>query len=86
MRNQPIEATPWESEAARRREVIEADFGSPHAHHRIDHVTRSQAIGPLRRIATWVATFARTNGQAAAGRVDLDAACQPGIHAVRPGS
>ena len=86
MRNQPIEATSWESEAARRREVIEADFGAPHAQHRIDHVTRPEAAGPLRRIATWVAAFARADGQAAAGRVDRDAACQPGIHAVIPGS
>ena len=29
MRNQPIEATAWEVEAARRREVVEADFGAP---------------------------------------------------------
>ena len=30
MRNKPIEVSPWEVEAARRREVIEADFGAPH--------------------------------------------------------
>ena len=28
MRNQPTD--PWEVEAARRREVIESDFGAPH--------------------------------------------------------
>jgi len=29
MRHQPFAATPWEVEAARRREVVEADFGAP---------------------------------------------------------
>jgi hypothetical protein len=87
MRNHPIEATSWESEAARRREVIESDFGAPHAHHQPDRGPRSEIEGgQLRRLATWFTTVVRRDGQVANGRVDHDPGCQPGMHAVRPGS
>ncbi len=89
MRNQPIEAAPWELEAARRREVIESDFGAPHAQHRADREHRSAAaaaVRPIRRLATWVAAFGRTDQPAPVTRIDHNAGCQPGVQAIRPGS
>lgn len=89
MRNHPIEAAPWELEAARRREVIQSDFGAPRAQHRID---RDETLRPgavashIRRLAGWVAALARADGPGPVARIDHESGCQPGVHAVRPGS
>ena len=87
MRHQPIEAAPWELEAARRREVIESDFGAPHAAYRMDHERRSSATaGTIRRLASWAAALAQGNGPAPAPRTDHAAACQQGARAIGPSS
>ena len=86
MRNQPIEATPWEVEAARRREVIAADFGAT-PESVADRRTRSvRWVGPVRRLAATVGALATAGSRVPVGRVDRSAGCQPGIGAVEPGS
>jgi hypothetical protein len=86
MRTQPIEATPWEMEAARRREVIASDFGAsrePSADPRARSIRR---IGHVRRLAAMIRTLARAGSGTPASRVDRSAGCQPRVGAIEPGS
>ena len=86
MRKQPIEATAWEVEAARRREVIEADFGVAQEP-RADRGSRSErGTDPIRRLASWIAALARADGGTAANRVDHGPGCRPRVGVIEPGS
>jgi hypothetical protein len=86
MRNQPTHATPWEVEAARRREVIETDFGAAREA-RSDRVSRSRkGMGTARRFATWITGLTPTGGGKSTNRVERAPGCQPGVGAIEPGS
>lgn len=86
MRNQPIEATPWEMEAARRREVIASDFGASPKWSADPRARSIRRIGPVRRLAAVIRALARAGSGAPAGRVDRSAGRQPGVGAIEPGS
>lgn len=86
MRDQPIAPTPWEMEAARRREVIAADFGARTERPAEPRARSVGRIGPIRRVTALISAIARTGDRASASHVDRSAACQPGIGAVEPGS
>jgi hypothetical protein len=86
MRHQPIEATAWEIEAARRREVIEADFAAAHER-REDRESRDGArTGRVGRIAGWIAAVRRVDNSPSSHLVDRASGCQPGVRATEPGS
>jgi hypothetical protein len=83
MRNQPTHA--WEVEAARRREVIESDFG---AHHRTKpevtgSVQTSSLAGPL---ASWIAGLTRSLQVRSTEPVECVPHGQPGLGAPKPGT
>jgi hypothetical protein len=84
MRNGPIDATAWELEAARRREVVEGDFGGSRGT-RAGASLRSDA-NPVRRIAGWFAAITRPNQVEPAARADRTPGCQPGVTAIKTGS
>jgi len=86
MRYQPIEATPWEVEAARRREVIAADFGAPPEPVTEPRARSGRRFGPFRRLAAMIGVLAPAGSGAPVGRVDRSVSCQPGIGAIEPGS
>ena len=79
MRDHPIETAAWEAEAARRREVIQADFGTSR------HPAGAQT-NILGRLASWVAALTRSDGQAETSGDDRQPACEPGFRATNPGS
>lgn len=84
MRNGPIDATAWEFEAARRREVVEGDFGGSRGM-RADSTPRS-AANPVRRIAGRFAAITRRDQVEPTARVDRTPGCQPGVTAIEPGA
>lgn len=85
MRNQPTDA--WEVEAARRREVIESDFGAPHrsqlAHEEKDDVQTTVLAGPF---ANWIAGFTRPLQTRSIEPVECLPHGQPGMGAAKPGT
>jgi len=86
MRNQPIDATAWEVEAARRREVIETDFGAARES-RSDRVSRSRnGMGAARRFATWITGLTQAGGGKSTNGVERAPGCQAGVGAIEPGS
>ena len=79
MRNQPTD--PWEVEAARRREVIESDFGTPHQ--LTDGVQTTALAGP---IASWIAGLTTSLQVRSTEPVECLPHGQPGLGAPKPGS
>jgi hypothetical protein len=86
MRNGPIDATAWELEAARRREVVEADFVSAHGPHEARRPRPEVGAAPLRRLAGWVAALDLGNTSSSGDRVDRASGCQQSVGAIEPGS
>ena len=85
MQNGPIDATAWELEAARRRELVEAEFGATREL-RHDSEPGQRDAHPIRSFASWVAaTLRRDQGTPAAG-ADRTPTCQPGVTAIKTGS
>ena len=82
MRNQPIES--WELEAARRREIVEADFGGRHAT-RPDDWSRTVADRDRGRLFRWMSALTPPRSQDPA-RIEGSAACHPRVGAIEPGS
>jgi hypothetical protein len=85
MRNGPIDATAWELEAARRREVVEGDFGGSHRT-RADEASPRRAANPVRRIAGWFAAITRPDQVDSTAPVERTPGCQPGVTAIKTGS
>lgn len=86
MRNKPIDVSPWEVEAARRREVIEADFGAPHhwpLSEVADNVQTTVLVGPL---ASLIAGISRTLQVGSTEPAECLPHGQPGIGAPKPGT
>ena len=81
MRNQPIES--WELEAARRREIVEADFGGRRAT-RPDE-SRTVADSDRGRLFRWMSALTPPRSQDPA-RIEGSAACHPRVGAIEPGS
>jgi hypothetical protein len=85
MRNQPRDA--WEMEAARRREVIESDFGAPHRSQPMpeetDGVETVVVPGPL---ATWIAGITRTFQARSSDPVECLPHAQPGVRVPKAGT
>jgi hypothetical protein len=84
MRNGPIDATAWALEAARRREVVEGDFGGSRAT-RADASSR-RAANTVRRVAGWFAAVTRPDQVVPTARADRTPGCQPGVTAIKTGS
>ena len=84
MRNGPMDATAWELEAARRREVVEGDFSGSRGTR--DDASPRSAANPGRRIAGWFAAITRQDQAEPAARVDRTHGCQPGVSAIKTGS
>ena len=82
MRNQPIES--WEIEAARRREVIESDFGGRHVT-RPDDGSPMVADGDRGRLSRWISALTPTRGERAEP-IEGSSACHPRVGAIEPGS
>jgi hypothetical protein len=85
MRHGRIDATAWELEAARRREVVEADFGGSRGT-RADDASPVSAANRVRRVAGWFGAVIRPDQVASTARVDRTTGCQPGVSAVKTGS
>ena len=85
MRNKPIEVSPWEVEAARRREVVEADFGAPHTSQRegTDGVRTTALVGP---IVSWIASLTRTLRLGSTEQAECLSHGQAGLGASKPGA
>ena len=85
MRNQPRDA--WEVEAARRREVIESDFGAPHRSQprpeEMDGVESMMLAGPL---ATWIAGITRTLQARSSEPVECLPHAAPGVGVPKAGT
>ena len=81
MRNQPIES--WEIEAARRREVIESDFGSRHA--TPPDGSPTVADGDRGWVSRWISALTPTRGERAKP-IEGSSACHPRVGAIEPGS
>ena len=83
MRTQPTD--PWEVEAARRREVIESDFGAPHRPllEVADGVQTTDVPGPL---AGLIAGITRTLQVRSTEPVECLPHAQPGMGATKPGT
>jgi hypothetical protein len=86
MRNGPIDVTAWELEAARRREVIKADFVVTHEPLEARRPRPGRGPAPLRRLAGWVAALAQGNTSPSGNRVDRASGCQQSVGAIEPGS
>ena len=83
MRNQPIE--PWEVEAARRRELVKADFGGRHAK-RPDNASQMVATDDRGRLFRLVSALRPAPGPTASRRIERSSACHPRAGAIEPGS
>jgi hypothetical protein len=80
------DATPWEVEAARRREVVRADFeDSSRARRRRFGVRAGVSNGIVDRLAGWFTAAARNLTGTAGHEVDDANACRPVVGAMKPG-
>jgi hypothetical protein len=82
MRNPPIES--WEIEAARRREVVKADFGGRHAS-RPDDGSQMVAYGDRGRVSRWISALTLTRVEPAKP-LEGSAISHPHVGAIEPGS
>ena len=83
MRHQPIDA--WEVEAARRREVIESDFGATSRSRRATSQPDT-AESTARRLVSWIAAFGGGHPMPSGHRAEPAATCQHGLGATTPGT
>jgi hypothetical protein len=81
-----LAVTAWEVEAARRREVVKADFRDSARARRARLGLRGGApLGIVDRVASWVATAARRSRDEAADQVERTDPCRPAAGALKPG-
>jgi hypothetical protein len=78
------DATPWEVEAARRREVVRADFEDSSRARRTRFGVRA-GDGIVDRLAAWFTAAARDLTGSAGQEADDTNACRPGVGAMKPG-
>lgn len=86
MHQQGYAATAWEAEAARRREVVRADFAAAaRARRHTVGLIAGSSDGIVNRLASWVATVARRTTATPVHETRSTAPCPPSVRAVKPG-
>jgi hypothetical protein len=85
MGNRSTDVTAWEVEAARRREVVAADFAG--AHQSPNDAASEPEPGDVRtgRLRRWIAALVPASADPSIGRVKHSTACHR-VGAVEPGS